>query len=152
MQLAYALGMADPKKKTKDAESFWKRLQQASEYAGVSCLPSDIAKELAVAPSAVTKYIDGGFPKTKNLNKLAIKRKVRSEWLQSGQGPMISEKDLDPETQELLRLWRTLPDDAKQRLLVNVRYEATASEAITTGKREILTSELIRLLQVRDRN
>lgn len=148
MQLAHSWGMAGPKHKARDDKdlTFWERLQKASRYADIPCTPTDVAKELDVGPSAITKYVNGGFPKRERINQLAIKRGVASEWLSSGIGDMITEDALDEETLEMLRIWRTLPADAKERLLVNLRYEHTAAENLTTGKRQILTEELIKLL------
>ena len=137
----------------KDQElNFWERLKKASEWAGLPCSPSDIAAELDISPSAVTKYVNGAFPKKQNINTLAIKRRVRSEWLLSGQGDMVSERDLEPEAQELLQLFRGLDDDAKVRLLAAARYEHQVATTVNTGKRVQLTEELIRLLEEQRRN
>lgn len=136
-----------PKKKKPEEMTFWERLEVASDFCGIPCSPSDIARELGIGPSAVTKYLDGKFPKKERINALARKRGVRSEWLLSGQGDMIAEEELDEEAQELLRLFRSLPEEAKARLLASARYENTVSESISTGKREVLTDELIRLLE-----
>lgn len=136
--------MVRPRNKTARG-SFWERLQKASEFAGVSCDPTDIAKELDVWPSAVTKYIDGGFPSKENINKLAIFRKVRSEWLLSGQGEMVAEEALDDDTLEALKLWRQLDDQAKQRILISLRHELNAT--IQTSDRDrVLTDEMMKLL------
>jgi predicted transcriptional regulator len=132
--------------------SFWERLQKASEWAGIPCTPSDISEELGITPSAVTKYVNGAFPTKKNINALAIKRRVRSEWLLSGQGDMVSERDLEPEALELLHLFRSLSDDAKTRLLASARYEQQVYNIVNTGKRNQLTEELIRLLQEREQH
>lgn len=138
--------MVRPRNKT-NRGSFWERLQKASEFSGVSSDPTDIAKELDIWPSAVTKYIDGGYPSKKNINRLAIKRKVRSEWLLSGQGEMVAEEALDEETLELLRLWRVLDDSAKQRMLISLRHEFNSSVDVSTGKRRTLTEEMMKLLE-----
>lgn len=107
----------------------------------------DVAKELDIWPSAVTKYINGGYPSKKNINKLAIIRKVRSEWLLSGQGEMVAEEALDEETLELLRLWRLLDESAKQRMLVSLRHEFNSTVDASTGKRRVLTEEMMKLLE-----
>ena len=131
--------------------TFWERLQKASEWGGVSCAHSDVAKELGVGLPSITKYVDGGYPKKDRINALAKKRGVRSEWLLSGLGDMVAEEALDEDTLELLKLFRLLPDDAKQRLLISARHETNAATALITGKRQILTEELIRLLEVQQR-
>lgn len=146
MQLVHSGRVPGPLK-TNVSTTFWDRLKKASEYANVSCRPIDVAKELDINPAAVTKYVNGGYPKRDNVNKLARTRGVASEWLFSGTGPMITERELDTDTLELMKLWRNLPQDARERLLVNVRYEHTAAQTITTGKRVVLTEELIRLIQ-----
>ena len=146
MSFSHSSHMVRPRKKT-NRGSFWERLQKASEFSGVSCDPVDVAKELDIWPSAVTKYIDGGYPSKENINKLAIKRKVRSEWLLSGQGEMVAEEALDEETLELLRLWRVLDDSAKQRMLISLRHEFNSTVDATTGKRRVLTDEIIKLIE-----
>lgn len=143
MSLANTWVMSKPK----PPATFWERLVQASEYADVSCTPKDVAKELGIWASAVTKYLDGGFPAKKKIAQLAIRRGVNAEYLLSGQGPMVSEKALDETTQELLKLWREIDDQAKERLLANLRYERTAAESLMTGKRQQLTSAIIRQLE-----
>lgn len=149
MYPVHTSGMGKPliaKRKASEL-TFWERLKEASEWGGIPCSPSQVATELSINPSAVSKYVDGKFPKKENINALAKRRGVRSEWLLSGLGEMVAEEALDAETLELLKIFRALPEDAKQRLLVNARYESTATTAITTGKREVLTEELIRLLE-----
>lgn len=143
--------MARPTKLNPNSETFWTRLLKASEFADVPCTPGDIAKELDVWPGAVTKYIEGKFPSKGNINKLAVRRGVRSEWLLSGQGEMVAEEALDKETVEFLRLWRHLDVDAKSRMLISLRHEFHSSFEMTTGKRQLLTEEIIRLLEDRQR-
>lgn len=133
--------MVRPRNKTTQG-SFWERLQKASEFAGVSCDPIDVAKELDVWPSAVTKYIDGGYPSKENINRLAIFRKVRSEWLLSGQGEMVAEEALDDETLEALKLWRQLDEQARQRILISLRHELNA----TTQPSDRVSEEMKKLL------
>lgn len=148
---AYPVGKTKKKAVTgkRDAEgrSFWDRLKIASEWAGVHCSPSSISDELKVWNSAVTKYVEGGFPAKAKINQLAAARKVKAEWLLSGQGDMVEERLLDADTQEFLRLWRTLDTEAKGRLMTIMSYEATVSQTQSTGKRLQLTEEIIRQLQ-----
>ncbi len=104
-------------------------------------------------PSAVTKYVNGGYPTKNRINALATKRGVRSEWLLSGQGDMVAEEALDEKALEMLKIFTSLPDDAQDRLLGSARYESIAAETIDTGKREALTERLIGLLESgRNRN
>jgi len=143
--------MARPRKTGPTDETFWVRLQKSSEWAGVPCSPADIAREINVWPGAVTKYIEGKFPSKANINKLAVRRKVRSEWLLSGQGEMVAEEALDKETLEFLRLWRHLDGTARERLLISLRHEFHASLEMTTGTRQILTEDILRLLEERQK-
>jgi hypothetical protein len=153
MLIAHAYPVGRHRKKTNtgklDAEgrTFWRRLEIASEWAGVDCSPSAIATELHVWPSAVTKYVEGGFPAKDKINQLAVARKVKAEWLLSGHGDMVEEKLLDTETQEFLRLWRTLDRDAKGRLVTIASYESTIAQTQSTGRRLQLTDEMMRKLQ-----
>jgi transcriptional regulator with XRE-family HTH domain len=134
-------------RKLSPADGFWQRLREASDFSGIPCEPGDIAKELDIWPSAVTKYIEGKFPSKKNINKLAIRRKVRSEWLLSGQGEMVAEEALDEETLEALKLWRQLDDSARQRILISLRHEFNSADSTSTGKRRASVDEMSKHLE-----
>jgi phage repressor protein C with HTH and peptisase S24 domain len=141
----WRVSSARPKTKLDKDLTFWERLQKAADYSGVDSSPSSVARELGIGQSAVTKYVQGKFAKRANTNKLAARRKVRSEWLFSGLGNMVAEEALDSDTLELLRLFRLLDDDARGRLLDGARYETRVAAAQAGSKRQKLEEELSRL-------
>jgi hypothetical protein len=105
-------------------ETFWDRLEEASQDVGLPCGLSDIGRELDVWPSAVKKWRDGiGMPGQKNLTTLAMNRGVNTEWLKTGRGPKLSEDAMDAATRELLSIWTKLDKDAQERLLQAAKYE-----------------------------
>jgi hypothetical protein len=113
----------------KDQSEFWDRLEEASRDVGLPCGLSDIGRELDLWPSAVQKWRDGlNYPGQKNLNQLAINRGVNTEWLKTGRGPKLAEGAMDSSTRELLKLWTSLPPEARDRLLGAARYEHTVQE------------------------
>lgn len=114
------------------AQTFWDRLEEASYDVGLPCGLSDIGRELDLWPSAVQKWRDGvNLPGQRNLIELAKNRGVNTEWLLTGRGPKLAEGAMDQGTRELLKLWQSLPDDARERLLNAARYEGlnTLTEA-----------------------
>lgn len=127
--------------------TLWERLQIAGHFSGQPTRPTDVARQLRVQPSAVSKYVEGKFPKTANINKLARLHGVRAEWLQSGLGDMVAEEALDEATLELLRLWRALPSEAQERLLASARYENVSATVGTTDTHKALTEEVIARLE-----
>lgn len=113
----------------KDQSEFWDRLEEASRDVGLPYGLSDIGRELDLWPSAVQKWRDGlNYPGQKNLNQLAINRGVNTEWLKTGRGPKQAEGAMDTNTRELLKLWTSLPAEARDRLLGAARYEHTVQE------------------------
>jgi hypothetical protein len=109
-------------------ETFWDRLEEASQDVGLPCGLSDIGRELDVWPSAVKKWRDGlGMPGQKNLTTLAVHRGVNTEWLKTGRGPKLSEDAMDAATREFLSIWTKLDKDAQQRLLKAAQYEKAVS-------------------------
>lgn len=113
----------------RDQSEFWDRLEEASRDVGLPCGLSDIGRELDLWPSAVQKWRDGlNYPGQKNLNQLAINRGVNTEWLKTGRGPKLAEGAMDSSTRELLKLWTSLPPEARDRLLGAARYEHTVQE------------------------
>lgn len=113
----------------RDQSEFWDRLEEASRDVGLPCGLSDIGRELDLWPSAVQKWRDGlNYPGQKNLNQLAINRGVNTEWLKTGRGPKLAEGAMDSSTRELLKLWTSLPPEARERLLGAARYEHTVKE------------------------
>lgn len=114
----------------KDQSEFWDRLEEASRDVGLPCGLSDIGRELDLWPSAVQKWRDGlNYPGQKNLNQLAINRGVNTEWLKTGRGPKLAESAMDSNTREFLKLWTSLPPEARDRLLGAARYEQAVSES-----------------------
>lgn len=114
----------------KDQSEFWDRLEEASRDVGLPCGLSDIGRELDLWPSAVQKWRDGlNYPGQKNLNQLAINRGVNTEWLKTGRGPKLAEGAMDSNTREFLKLWTSLPPEARDRLLGAARYESAVQES-----------------------
>lgn len=106
------------------AQTFWDRLEESSRDVGLPHGLSDIGRELDLWPSAVQKWRDGlNLPGQRNLIELAKNRGVNTEWLQTGRGPKLAEGAMDEGTRELLKLWQSLPDEARERLLHAARYE-----------------------------
>jgi len=106
--------------------SFWDRLEESSRDVGLPCGLSDIGRELDLWPSAVQKWRDGvSLPAEKNLIALAMNRGVNTEWLKTGRGAKLAEGAMDAATRELLKIWMTLPPEARERLLGAARYEST---------------------------
>jgi transcriptional regulator with XRE-family HTH domain len=104
--------------------TFWDRLEEASRDVGLPSGLSDIGRELDVWPSAVQKWRDGtALPAQKNLIALAQTRGVNVEWLLTGRGPKLSEKEMDAATRELLAIWTKLDKQAQERLLTAAKYE-----------------------------
>lgn len=107
--------------------------------------PAYVAKLLGLNPSAVTKYKHGSFPHRRNLNKLARHYGATSEWLGSGIGAMTTDEIGEPmitdQEREVLRIWQSLPDNARARTLANLQYELRVAQSETTGERRILTDE-----------
>jgi hypothetical protein len=69
-------------KESAPSQTFWDRLEEASNDVGLPSGLSDIARELDIWPSAVQKWRDGiNFPAKKNLIVLAKNRGVNLEWL-----------------------------------------------------------------------
>lgn len=113
-------------------QTFWDRLEEASEDVGLPYGLSDIARELDLWPSAVQKWRDGvNYPGQKNLITLAMHRGVNTEWLKTGRGPKFAEGSMDAETRELLQIWTKLPVEAQERLLRAARYEKTVNTSST---------------------
>jgi hypothetical protein len=113
----------------RDQSEFWDRLEEASRDVGLPCGLSDIGRELDLWPSAVQKWRDGlNYPGQKNLNQLAINRGVNTEWLKTGRGPKLAESAMDSNTREFLKLWTSLPPEARDRLLGAARYEQAVQE------------------------
>lgn len=113
----------------KEHSEFWDRLEESSCDVGLPCGLSDIARELDLWPSAVQKWRDGlNYPGQKNLNQLAINRGVNTEWLKTGRGPKLAEGAMDSSTREFLKLWTSLPPEARDRLLGAARYEHAVQE------------------------
>lgn len=109
-------------------ETFWDRLEEASQDIGLPCGLSDIGRELDVWPSAIQKWRDGtALPAKKNLIALAQTRGVNVEWLLTGRGPKLSEAAMDAATRELLAIWTKLDQAAQDRLLAAAKYEQTIS-------------------------
>jgi hypothetical protein len=105
-------------------QTFWDRLEEASQDVGLPFGLSDIGRELDIWPSAVQKWRDGeGLPGQKNLITLATNRGVNTEWLKTGRGPKLSEDAMDAATREFLAIWTKLDDTARQRLLNAAHYE-----------------------------
>lgn len=110
------------------ARTFWERLEEASYDVGLPCGLSDIGRELDLWPSAVQKWRDGlGLPGQRNLIELALHRGVNVEWLQTGRGQKLAESAMDAGTRELLKLWQSLDQTARERLLGAARYEGVIS-------------------------
>ena len=111
-------------------ETFWDRLEEASQDVGLPCGLSDIGRELDIWPSAVQKWRDGeGLPGQKNMIALATHRGVNTEWLKTGRGQKLSEAAMDAETRELMTIWTKLPKDARDRLLTAAKYEKAVQPA-----------------------
>lgn len=109
-------------------ESFWDRLEEASQDVGLPCGLSDVARELDLWPSAVQKWRDGvSLPYEKNLIALALNRGVNTEWLKTGRGDKLAESEMDAATRELLAILRELEPAARERLLHAARYEKAVS-------------------------
>lgn len=132
------------------AMTFWERLVRGCEALGKEP-PSqaDVARLLRIRKSAVTKYTHGGFPKKRNLGDLARHYGLRADWLLDGQGEMVAEESLDPLTLELMRLFRGLDDEAKERVLAAIKYEHAAAGGTSTAKHKTLTEEVIREIERR---
>lgn len=114
------------------SETFWDRLEEASQDIGLPCGLSDIGRELDIWPSAVQKWKDGvGLPGQRNLNTLAINRGVNTEWLRTGRGPKLSEDAMDAATREFLKIWTNLDEKAQERLLSAARYEKSIAQPDT---------------------
>jgi hypothetical protein len=104
--------------------SFWDRLEEASNDVGLPYGLSDIGRELDLWPSAVQKWKDGtALPAQKNLIALAQNRGINTEWLLTGRGPKLSESHMDAATRELLAIWTKLDGEAQKRLLSAAQYE-----------------------------
>lgn len=115
-------------------ETFWDRLEEASQDIGLPCGLSDIGRELDIWPSAVQKWRDGeGLPGQRNLIQLAMNRGVNTEWLKTGRGPKLSEDAMDAATREFLAIWTKLDDDARKRLLNAAHYERTSKSPPQTS-------------------
>lgn len=113
----------------KDQSEFWDRLEEASRDVGLPYGLSDIGRELDLWPSAVQKWRDGlNYPGQKNLNQLAINRGVNTEWLKTGRGPKLTEGSMDADTREFLKVWTSLPPEARIRLLGAAKYEKAVQE------------------------
>lgn len=115
-------------------ETFWDRLEEASQDVGLPCGLSDIGRELDIWPSAVQKWRDGdGLPGQRNLIQLATNRGVNTEWLKTGRGQKLSEAAMDANTREFLSIWTKLDKDAQDRLLKAARYEKAVSPTPDDG-------------------
>ena len=109
-------------------ETFWDRLEEASQDVGLPCGLSDIGRELDIWPSAVQKWRDGeGLPGQRNMIALATHRGINTEWLKTGRGPKLSEAAMDAATRELLSIWTKLDKGAQERLLAAAKYEKTVT-------------------------
>lgn len=107
-------------------QTFWDRLEEASQDVGLPFGLSDIGRELDIWPSAVQKWRDGeGLPGQRNMIQLATNRGVNTEWLKTGRGPKLSEDAMDAATREFLAIWTKLDDEARKRLLNAAHYERT---------------------------
>lgn len=105
-------------------QTFWDRLEEASQDVGLPCGLSDIGRELDMWPSAIQKWKDGtGLPAQKNQIILARNRGVNVEWLLTGRGPKLSENAMDAATRELLAIFTKLDKAAQERLLAAAKYE-----------------------------
>lgn len=117
------------------ARTFWNRLEEASYDVGLPCGLSDIGRELDLWPSAIQKWRDGvNLPGQRNLIELAKNRGVNTEWLLTGRGQKLAESSMDLGTRELLKLWQSLDDAARERLLNAARYEGIQAPPKTALK------------------
>lgn len=109
-------------------QTFWDRLEEASQDVGLPCGLSDIGRELDVWPSAVQKWRDGtAIPAQKNQIALARNRGVNVEWLLTGRGAKLSENAMDAATRELLSIFTKLDKAAQERLLAAAKYEKSVN-------------------------
>jgi transcriptional regulator with XRE-family HTH domain len=127
------------------AMTFWERLQAACHATGqLPPTKAELAEFLGIGRSAVTKYEQGGFPKRAHANKIGRRWKLRADWLLSGQGEMVAEELMDEADLEALRVWRSLPQDARDRIMAAMRYESSVAAAGSTARHKALTDEIIR--------
>jgi hypothetical protein len=124
--------------------TFWERLQTGCLATGqLPPTKAELAAFLNVGRSAITKYEQGGFPKQAHANKIGRRWKLRTQWLQSGQGEMVAEELMDEADLEALKTWRSLSQDAKERIMAAMRYEQAASTSASTARHKALTDEII---------
>jgi transcriptional regulator with XRE-family HTH domain len=102
--------------KSGDTSEFWKRLTKARQRKNLSMDQGDIAKELELYQSAVTKWKTGkGLPILANAIKLALASDVCVEWLLTGRPPEHCGLGVDAELAKLVAIWDTLlPETAKE--------------------------------------
>lgn len=125
--------------------TFWERLVAGCVATGQEPpTAAELARFLGIQRSAVTKYVQGHFPKKRNINRVALRYGLNSAWLLSGQGEMVSEESMDEKTLAFLRVWRSLDDDGRDRLLANALYEQQVRTSTSTAGHRALTEDIIR--------
>lgn len=106
----------------------YERMVAALEAAGYETTLSGIGRLFDVWPNAVAKWRDGiALPEQAKLFELIEITGCNPVWLLTGEGERVGGGKVDDLTKELLRIWATLDDQARQLVLDFVKYQAAKS-------------------------
>ncbi len=106
----------------------YKRMTEALEAAGYDTSLSAIGRLFDVWPSAVSKWRDGqALPELAKLLQLVEITGCSAEWLLTGRGSRLRDKNVDDLTQEFLRIWASLDENTRKQLLDFAKFQAQSA-------------------------
>lgn len=109
--------------KSGDTSEFWKRLTKARLRKTLSMDQGDVAKELGVYQSAVTKWKTGkSLPTLANAIKLATDAEVCVDWLLTGRLPERPGLCVDAELAKLMAIWDALQPETAKEIVAYANY------------------------------